>query len=433
MRLIHLLLFCITYVVAQSTQVMVDDSLAYSPSYPQGIQYFGSSWLTNNTNHNIERFNGTSHVARTRGDGFIFSFRGTSISWFADGDRFGGPITLLLDGAGYVVNNSAPVLTLKTNLWTSPTLDSNDHQVVVINTGGTLIGLDNFAITPNSGTNDVRPTNLGPGAINVPSGAVLVDSSDSTVNYTGSSWQPVTGAYFQQSMQQTNNPGDSCSFTFTGTQALYFVGDFNDSAPVSISVDGGTPEKVDNVVNGRSTFLQKLLWNSSTLNDGQHTVMITHAGNAGEMIGLDFFMYQPSNSSASNGSGGSGSSGNSNTSNGSGNADNNKSTPTGAIVGGVMGGLVLLGLVAFGVFLLRRRGFGSRSDRTSIKYYPSYSAYHTGKEGTITPEPPHTQNYGTGGLDSPQLGPTAGGMSVNTHFSAPGYTGYPEVHEAVRI
>ncbi|KAG9103965.1 hypothetical protein FRC06_006575 [Ceratobasidium sp. 370] len=407
---------------------MVDDSLEYSPSYPTGIQYFGTSWLTNNTNHNLQRFNGTSHVARALGDGFIFSFRGSSISWYADGDKFGGPITLLLDGTNITVNNYAPSLTLKRNLWTSPSLDSGDHQIIVINTGGTLIGLDNLVVTPNDGGGSIAPANLGPGATNVPAGTVVVDNADNSLKYNGSGWQSVTGTHFQGSMHSTNNPGDSCTFTFTGTQLFYFVGDLDNSASIGISVDGGSTAKVDNTPNGNTRFAQKLVWSSPTLSDGQHTATITHVGNPGDLAGVDFFMYQPSSLGGSDPGGPGGSGG------GSGGNSDSKSVPTGAIIGAAVGGVVLLALIILAVLLVRRRGFPrSKLDRPDIRYYPSYdayhSAYHSGKESTMSSGPGSTQHYGSGGLDSPRLRPTEGGMSVYTNFAVPGYTGHPEVHE----
>ncbi|KAG9103964.1 hypothetical protein FRC06_006574 [Ceratobasidium sp. 370] len=407
------------YVTCAATQspVTVDDSLVYSPSYPGGIQFWGSSWLTNNTNHDYLRFNGTSHVARAPGDNFIFSFRGSSISWYADGDKFGGPITLLLDGTTYMVNNYAPALQLKRNLWTSPSLDSGDHQIIVINTGGTLIGLDNLAVIPNDGNNDITPVNLGPGASSVPSGATLVDDTDGSISYNGPGWQSSSGAVFRGSMHYTSNPGDSCTFTFTGTQLFYFTSTFNRSASLEISIDGGPGVKVDTALSGTTAFVEKLVWSSPTLSAGQHVVTATHAGNAGDLAGIDFFMYQQ-------GSGGSGGSGGSNSSNSS------KSVPTAAIIGaGAGGGVVLLTLILLAVVLLRRRrARQAKPDRPEIRYStPAIFEPFPGKEGTISPAPQSTLNYGSGGLDSPGLQTTAGGMSVRTDFTAPGYRGFPEV------
>ncbi|KAG9108430.1 hypothetical protein FRC07_008446, partial [Ceratobasidium sp. 392] len=394
----HILLLVLSLLpltVAQSTQIMIDDSLAYSPSYPMGIQYFGSSWLTNNTNHDLQRFNGTSHVARTLGDGFIFSFHGAQISWYADGDYYGGPITLYLDGANYTVNNSAPTLTLRQNLWTSPMLDPGDHQVIVVNTGGTLIGLDNFAITPNDGSTDVAPTSLGPGSTTVPSGSTLTDDSDPSITYTGTGWQQISGTYFQQSMHTTSTLGDSCTFNFTGTQVFYFSSDLNNSATVGISIDGGSAVTVNNTANGNSNFVQKLLWSSPTLQDGQHSITLTHTGAAGSVAGLDFFMYKSNNPPPANST--------TPTASPSPTASSTPSSksPTGAIIGGTIGGVILLAAMALVGFILARRkglmGGGSQSDHPSVKYFPSYEAYGGTSEGHGTVG---AQTYGTGGTQN---------------------------------
>ncbi|KAG8739595.1 hypothetical protein FRC10_005396 [Ceratobasidium sp. 414] len=401
----HYLCALLVYVTSVATQspVTVDDSLIYSPSYPGGIQFWGSSWLTNNTNNDYLRFNGTSHVARALGDNFIFSFRGSSISWYADGDKFGGPITLLLDGTAYMVNNYAPSLQLKRNLWTSPSLDSGDHQIIVINTGGTLIGLDNLAVIPNNGNNDITPADLGPGASNVPSGATLVDDADGSA-----------GAVFRGSMHYTSNPGDSCVFTFTGTQLFYFASVFNQSASLGISIDGGSSVKVDTALSGTTSYVEKLIWSSPTLSAGQHTVTVTHAGNAGELASVDFFMYQSGGSGGSSGSGGSG---------GSGGSSSSKSVPIAAIIGAGVGGGVLLALILLAILILRRRRTSQpRPDRPEIRYStPAIFEPYPGKEGTISTAPQSTLNYGSGGLGSPGLQISA------ADFTPPGYHGFPEV------
>ncbi|KAG8694420.1 hypothetical protein FRC08_008496 [Ceratobasidium sp. 394] len=429
-------LFLYATCVATQSLVNVDDSLVYSTSYPGGIQFWGSSWLTNNTNNDHLRFNGTSHVARALGDNFIFSFRGSSISWYADGDKFGGPITILLDGFAFMANNYAPRLQLQRNLWTSPSLDSGDHQIIVINTGGTLVGLDNLAVTPNDGNNDITPTDLGPGASNIPAGATLVDDTDSSVSYNGPGWQSSPGAFFQGSTHYTSNPGDSCTFTFTGTQLFYFTSVFNQSASLEISIDGGSSVKVDTATSGITSFVEKLVWSSPTLNAGQHTVMVTHAGNAGDLASIDFFMYgsgyvkrldcrrHPSWCSYINSSGGPGSS------NSSGGSSGSKSVPTVAIIGAAIGGGVLLIFILLVVLILRRRRRTPRPkpNQSEVRYStPAIFEPFPGKEGTLSPAPQSTLNYGSGGLDSPGLQTTAGGVSVRTNFTAPGYHGFPEV------
>ncbi|KAG9122496.1 hypothetical protein FRC07_001096 [Ceratobasidium sp. 392] len=345
------------------------------------------------------------------GDGFIFSFRGTSISWFADRDKFGGPITLQLDGTRYTVNNYAPRLALQQNLWTSPTLDSGDHQMFVVNTGGTLIGLDQLVVTSNDGSSNIAPANLGPGASSVPAGATVVDDTDSSISYNGAGWQTGTGGFLQGSMRYTNSTGDSCTFAFAGTQFFYFVEDFNSAAPVDISIDGGSSTRLTDPSNGSPKFSQRLAWTSPILDNGQHTVTIMHAGNSDQYAGIDFFMYH----SGSGGSGGL-----------------KKSIPTAAIVGAGVGGGVLITFIILVVLIIRRRRKGSRPqpppDRPEVRYTatPVYEPYLE-KEGTLSPRPQSTLSYGNGGLDSPGLQGVTGETSVHTNLTASGYRGFPEV------
>ncbi|KAG8678042.1 hypothetical protein FRC08_018107, partial [Ceratobasidium sp. 394] len=192
---------------------------------------------------------------------------------------------------------------------------------------------------------------------------------------------------------------------------------FNQSASLEISIDGGSSVKVDTATSGITSFVEKLVWTSPTLNAGQHTVMVTHAGNAGDLASIDFFMY-------GSGSGGSGSS------NSSGGSSSSESVPTAAIIGAAVGGGVLLIFILLVVLILRRRRRTPRPkpDQSEVRYStPAIFEPFPGKEGTLSPAPQSTLNYGSGGLDSPGLQTTAGGVSVLTNFTAPGYHGFPEV------
>ncbi|KAG8710361.1 hypothetical protein FRC08_017262 [Ceratobasidium sp. 394] len=104
------------------------------------------------------------------------------------------------------------------------------------------------------------------------------------------------------------------------------------NAPAVISVDGGKGEIVQTAPpDGGSGRTQKLTWRKTELSDGEHTVVVRHAGGAGYLTGVGFFMYMPGS-----GSGGSSSS-NSPT--------KTKPIPVGAIVGGVIGSVVVLALL----------------------------------------------------------------------------------------
>ncbi|KAG8729902.1 hypothetical protein FRC12_020630, partial [Ceratobasidium sp. 428] len=254
-----------------------------------------------------------------------------------------------------------------------------------------------WSVTSHDTSNSITPANLGPGASNVPAGSNIADDTDSSITYNGPGWQSEAGASFQGSARYTNNSGDSCSFNFVGTQVFYFAGGFNPSASIDISIDGGSSAKLSDPSSGNPKLTQRLVWSSPILKDGQHTITVTHSGNSGDFVGVDFFMYH----SGLGGSGG---------------YNGSKSVPTAAIVGAGVGGGVLLTLIILVALIIRRRRQTSKSkpNRPDVRYTatPVYEPY-SGKESTLSPRPQSTLSYGNSGLDSPGIQGTAGGISVH--------------------
>ncbi|KAG9078256.1 hypothetical protein FS749_009769, partial [Ceratobasidium sp. UAMH 11750] len=120
-----------------------------------------------------------------------------SIKYYGDKDPAGGIATVRIDGQQYTnVSLGAAAFAAQQALWTSPALDSGDHQIVISNIGARVnpkkpvVGLDFFEIVPNDGSGDVVPSELGPGASSVPDNAILVDNTDPSISYGGNGWQP---------------------------------------------------------------------------------------------------------------------------------------------------------------------------------------------------------------------------------------------------
>ncbi|KAG9097159.1 hypothetical protein FRC07_010828, partial [Ceratobasidium sp. 392] len=142
-------------------------------------------------------------------------------------------------------------------------------------------------IVPNDGSDDISPSNLGPGASNVPKNAILVDDLDASITYGGNGWQPKPSTpdstiYLRGSARTTRFPGETCTFRFSGTAVWYFTDYAMGNAAVAISVDGGPPETVNTTAASRTASRsQRMAWSKADLEDGPHTVMITHADWAG--------------------------------------------------------------------------------------------------------------------------------------------------------
>ncbi|KAG9078333.1 hypothetical protein FRC06_008418 [Ceratobasidium sp. 370] len=250
---------------------------------------------------------------------------GKSITYYGEKDPAGGIATVRIDGQQYTnVSVGAPSsgFSAQQVLWTSPALDSGDHQVVISNIGARLnpkkpvVGLDFFEyvgvggerrvidlvgrIVPNDASGDVSPLALGPGASSVPDNAILVDNTDASIVYGGNGWQskpstPDSTIYLGGSAHSTRFPADSCIFRFTGTAVWYFTDYSMGNAMVVISVDGGPVETVNTTApSGALSRSQRMSWSKTGLSDGPHTVMITHADWSGTWATVDFFKYLPS-------------------------------------------------------------------------------------------------------------------------------------------
>ncbi|KAG9074940.1 hypothetical protein FS749_013455 [Ceratobasidium sp. UAMH 11750] len=280
-------------------------------------------------------------------------------------------------------NTLANDVELRALIWTVGGLMPGDHQIVV--TGDLNLGLDWLEIVPNSSDDgqSVLPSESGPGASSVPANAIVVDDTESTISYSGTGWRIyLSNANFQGGIHWTDTPGDTCTFQFNGTAVWYFTDFRNDTALATISIDGHPDETLQNKIGddiGSNTLRnQRLVWNKSGLDDGLHTLTLTHIGNSGDFLGVDFFMYLPS------------------TRNGSAiypNHGNPKSTRIGAIVGGIVGGVVIFALVLFLVFRMRhcyRNEAEAKAPQMPDLVDESYAK--EGPEVVPVPPLPHSNN-----------------------------------------
>ncbi|KAG8796358.1 hypothetical protein FRC12_000075 [Ceratobasidium sp. 428] len=295
------------------------------------------------------------------------------------------------------------------------------------------MGLGFFEIVPNDGSNSVAPTNFGPGATSVSKNAILIDDSEGSISYSGSSWQtknsvPDSSIYFQGSSHITQNPGDSATYRFVGTDIWYFTDYAPNNAVVSVSIDGGSPETV-NTAAGSQTLArtQWMAWGKNGLGDAPHTMAITHAGSAGTAASLDFFKYVPSSgagAAAASSSSASAAATQSSTSN-----DNSKSAPVGAIVGGSVGGFAVILLAVLVVLCLARRNKKAKQNQARVVAGPA-DTNNVKASWTSPPTSPRSSilAYGTNGINPQSYGqyPISGATSTRSHGLA-GYSGYPEV------
>jgi hypothetical protein len=137
---------------------------------------------------------------------------------------------------------------------------------------------------------------LSPHALGGPTGPTIVDGNvtgtGSNQFQYGANWGVTTGVadMYAGTANWSFVGGAAATFRFTGTQvALHAVKDV-DQGIMSISVDGGTATNVDNYAASRNA--SGVVWTSSVLASGDHTVTITNTGqrnasSSGNHIALD--------------------------------------------------------------------------------------------------------------------------------------------------
>ncbi|KAG8707285.1 hypothetical protein FRC09_001922 [Ceratobasidium sp. 395] len=426
--------------VLGQSPIRIDDTNVFGSSNPGGIQFGGTGWDNYNPGHAQVRYNQSYTVTNTPDATIVLFFRGKSIKYCGDRDPKGGSATVRIDGQTSTnVDVRAPPsgFMFQQVLWTSLALDSNDHQLVISNVGARLnpeqgvMGLDFFEIVPNDGSNSVAPMNFGPGATSVSKNAILIDDSEGSISYSGSGWQTKNSVldssiYFQGSSHTTQNPGDSATYRFVGTDIWYFTDYAPNNAVVSVSIDGGTSETV-NTAAGSQTLArtQWMAWGKNGLSDAPHTITVAHAGSAGTAASLDFLKYVPSSGAgaAASLSSASVAATQSSTSN-----DNSKSTPVGAIVGGSVGGFAVILLAILVVLFLARR---NKKDKQSQARVAGPADMNNAKASWTSPPTsprPSMLGYGMNGANTQSYGqyPINGATSTRSHGLS-GYSGYPEV------
>ncbi|CAE6495298.1 unnamed protein product [Rhizoctonia solani] len=312
----------------------VDDAYIYSSDRPDGIQYH-PAWGPDNGDPN--RWDSTYTYSKKPTSNLVYFFRGDAIYYYGEiGGSDHAPFKVNLDGdqKGEIIatNTSASSIQYQQLLWNKTGLGPGDHQIVISNAGqdNQIVGLDYFIIESDHG---FRPTHSGPYASSIPPGAIIVDDTDYG-HITYNDWQTTVyessdhGFYYNNSLHRTAKRGSYATFKFNGT-AVWYITDCNrNHGVVNITLDGN----IDITSTYSPTQLsQQNAWNATDLAYGEHTVIVTHEDRGDLYTTLDYFMYLP------------------------GEPPQKSNSSTGAIAGGVIGGIALIALGVAGWMLVKRR------------------------------------------------------------------------------
>ncbi|MEV6927222.1 hypothetical protein AB0M46_22350 [Dactylosporangium sp. NPDC051485] len=213
---------------------------------------------------------GTANWSHVAGATATFRFSGTQVALRAVRDVDQGIMTVSVDGGpAQRVDNYAPARNASGVVWTSAVLASGSHTITIVNTGtknstssGINIALDRADITAAS--------------------QVIVDSNETGTGNLQFDYDAAWGLtpripdMYAGTANHSNTGAATARFRFTGTQvALHAVRDV-DQGIMTVSVDGGTAQRVDNYASTRNA--SGVVWTSAALTSGAHTITIVNTG-----------------------------------------------------------------------------------------------------------------------------------------------------------
>jgi hypothetical protein len=118
-------------------------------------------------------------------------------------------------------------------------------------------------------------------------GSLRLEDSSVNASYSGN-WLSGSGNFSGGTIRYTSTPGASVTFAYTagGTHSLYLGSRYAfNGATISVSLDGLTPTLHQLMIAGEDRLCRVLL---GTVAAGAHSVTITHAGDSGEYLYVDF-------------------------------------------------------------------------------------------------------------------------------------------------
>ncbi|KAF8801614.1 hypothetical protein BYT27DRAFT_7114517 [Phlegmacium glaucopus] len=249
---------------------------------------------------------------------------------------------------------------------------------------------------------------------------ILVESQDPQLQYGQGQWQSLADSV--PNMNMTLVSGATLNFSFVGVSLSWYGFSPNGlyggsplaASPATYSIDGQTPISFQLPYEDANSLFQQKFFETAQLPAGPHTLNVVYHGNNSTPLTIQYLIIQngtlsstttsisPHATSSTNGSAVSGTS-----------TPMKSSTPVGAIVGGVVGGLALTVFIIFGFLLLRRHqkraaeAIAISSTPQPFNYtplYPPSTTLNPSSSGGIShsqaPQITHTGNavtYGTKG------------------------------------
>jgi len=303
------------------------------------IQYAGT-W--NGAGSSAEFYSTTTWSPR-QGSTASLSFVGTSVAVYgsvAAKNPSDSSLTFVVDGS--ITGTYTPPSNMSADihheaLWTSPAMSSGTHTLVITQTTAQTDGVIFLDYIMYDTTSTSQP--------------YFIDDRDPRITYTPAWTQEGSDEDFQHTVQRTSATGDSFSLEFEGQSISFYGGVTSHTMNASVVIDGGPPTLFGAPTGATTT--NNLFFHSGDLPAGTHTMVVTAEND--QYVWADYFIANqlqntPSSSGPTLSTSPSSTAAPFVTS-----SSSPKPTPIGAIVGSVIGAVVVLVALATAIILLCRR------------------------------------------------------------------------------
>ncbi|KAF8530511.1 hypothetical protein BU17DRAFT_60226 [Hysterangium stoloniferum] len=310
--------------------------------------------------------------------GYDGSFRSTNTS----GDRATINFVVNLDqDAPFTGNSFAPVDTFQQPLFEAPNLTYASHQLTMTNvpvsTNISVTGLDFVTIQRQIGDPSDQAFQV-----------TLDDSNNSSsIIYTPGAWSPVSATpAFQATLHQTAVAQAQVTILFQGC-CIEIYGQYA-NAQYTVTLDNKAPVPFQGLDLDFTSDLQDpqtLLYLMDGLSEDTHNVTLTNTNaNPKRPFFFDYAVVRSTKNFSNTTGSGTGGSGNTTATGGSGNTSatsNKTATPIAPIAGGIVGGLLILGILATVAFLVVRRRRRRPENPSENILQPYFVARHVSMNG----------------------------------------------------
>jgi len=116
-------------------------------------------------------------------------------------------------------------------------------------------------------------------------GSGIYDDTNSNWVYSGTWTASTPGPAYNSTLDYTMTPGDSASFTFSGTNFTLYYTQYSNRGSIQVFMDGSlTPLTT---INASGALVWQKTYTSPTFAPGAHTVVFKHGGPSGSTIDID--------------------------------------------------------------------------------------------------------------------------------------------------